>query len=117
MPAGGTVEVREVRFPGHALSDAWLLDFEDPAQPYTIRYRVSELGGAAGGELTPAPLLADGSRGVRRARCCRCCAPELATGHAATRAASPTPRGLPTAGASRRASPSRWSRCACRRRG
>src|ERR671917_180231 len=60
VPAGGTVEVREVRFPGHALSDSWLLEFADPSQPYTIRYRVSELGGAAGGELKPAPLLADG---------------------------------------------------------
>ena len=54
--------------PDHALSDAWLLDFEDPTQPYTVRYRVSELGGTPGGELTPAPLLADGSRrGARRA--------------------------------------------------
>src|SRR5918997_360259 len=31
VPAGGTVEVREVRFPDHAVSDAWLLFFEDPA--------------------------------------------------------------------------------------
>ena len=48
VPAGGTVEIREVRFPDHSLSDAWLLDFEDPSQPYTVRYRVSELGGDAG---------------------------------------------------------------------
>ena len=92
MPAGGTVEIREVRFPDHALSDAWLLDFEDPSQPYTVRYRVSELGGTAGGELTPAPLLADGvRRGARRAvraRCRASCAPARAT-----RAASPTRAG------------------------
>ena len=30
VPAGGTVDVREVRFPGHSMSDAWLLRFEDP---------------------------------------------------------------------------------------
>ncbi|HWT24353.1 MAG TPA: hypothetical protein VN213_12685, partial [Solirubrobacteraceae bacterium] len=58
--AGDTVEVREVRFPGHAISDTWLLEFEDPSQPYSIRYRISELGGVAGGELQPTPLLADG---------------------------------------------------------
>ena len=61
VPAGGTVDVREVRFPGHSMSDAWLLRFEDPSQPYTVRYRVSQLGGTAGGELRPAPLLADGT--------------------------------------------------------
>src|SRR5690242_344696 len=54
VPAGGTVDVREVRFPGHTMSDAWLLRFEDAAQPYTVRYHVSELGGASGGELRPA---------------------------------------------------------------
>src|SRR4051812_7703872 len=60
VPAGGTVDVHEVRFPGHAMSDAWLLRFADPSQPYTVRYHVSELGGATGGELRPAPLLEDG---------------------------------------------------------
>jgi streptogramin lyase len=79
VPAGGTVEVREVRFPGHAVSDAWLLDFEDPARPYTIRYRVSELGGTAGGELKLAPLLEGGIGGVHSALL-PLLVPELATG-------------------------------------
>src|SRR4051794_13989316 len=61
VPADGApVEIREVRFPGHALTDAWLLEFADPSKPYTIRYRITELGGSMGGELKPAPLLADG---------------------------------------------------------
>ena len=51
VPAGGTVDVREVRFPGHSMSDAWLLRFEDPSQPYTVRYRISELGGVAGARV------------------------------------------------------------------
>src|SRR3954453_13584365 len=33
VPAGGVVDVREVRFPDHVLGDTWLLDFEDPSRP------------------------------------------------------------------------------------
>jgi len=62
VPAGGEVVVNQVRTPGHTLSDAWLLRFEDPDAPYTIRYRVAELGGTFGGQLQPVPLLADGER-------------------------------------------------------
>jgi len=51
VPAGGTVDVREVRFPGHSMSDAWLLRFEDPSQPYTVRYRVSQLRDVYGDRL------------------------------------------------------------------
>ena len=82
VPAGGTVDVREVRFPGHSMSDAWLLRFEDPSQPYTVRYRISELGGVAGGELRPAPLLADGADrfGAVPATLDPLLAPNLATG-------------------------------------
>src|SRR5688572_7662968 len=32
VPAGGNVDVREVRFGDHALLDTWLLDFEDPTR-------------------------------------------------------------------------------------
>ncbi|MGI8780882.1 MAG: hypothetical protein ACR2L8_12100 [Solirubrobacteraceae bacterium] len=82
VPAGGTVEIREVRFPDHAISDTWLLEFADPSQPYTIRYRVAELGGVAGGELKPAPLLADGETrmGSTHAALLPLVAPELPTG-------------------------------------
>ena len=59
VPAGGEVVVRQVRFPGHVLTDTALLDFEDPSRPFTIVYEVSELGGTDGAELAPTPLLAD----------------------------------------------------------
>lgn len=62
VPAGGEVTVTQVRTPAHTLSDAWLLSFEDPDQPYTVRYRLSELGGTFGGQLQPVPLLAEGDR-------------------------------------------------------
>jgi streptogramin lyase len=67
VPAGEPVEIREVRFPGHALTDAWLLEFDDPSQPYTIRYRITELGGTMGGELKPAALLAGGAASTHEA--------------------------------------------------
>jgi hypothetical protein len=57
VPAGGNVVVREVRFGETALSDTWLLSFDDPNQPYTITFRITELGTQFGGTLTPAPLL------------------------------------------------------------
>ena len=60
VPAGGTVDVTEVRFGDHVASDTWLLRFEDPSRPFSIRYHVSELEGTYGGDLAPAPLLADG---------------------------------------------------------
>jgi hypothetical protein len=64
VPAGGNVVVREVRFGETALSDTWLLSFDDPSQPYTITFRVTELGTQFGGALTPAPLLEQGSSAV-----------------------------------------------------
>ncbi len=60
VPAGGTVDVTEVRFGDHVATDTWLLRFEDPSRPFSIRYHVSELEGTYGGDLAPAPLLADG---------------------------------------------------------
>src|SRR5947208_510611 len=57
VPAGGNVVVREVRWDEHALSDTWLLSFDDPSRPYTITFRVTELGTTFGSALTPAPLL------------------------------------------------------------
>src|SRR5947209_4602618 len=57
VPAGGNVVVREVRFGEKALSDTWLLSFDDPSQPYTITFRITELGTQFGGTLTPATLL------------------------------------------------------------
>ena len=62
VPAGGTVDITQIRTPGHSATDTWMLAFEDPAQPYTIRYRITELGGAYGGELRPAPLLEQDGR-------------------------------------------------------
>ena len=61
VPAGGQVVVRQVRFPGHVLTDTALLDFEDPSEPFTIVYEIAELGGTDGAELAPTPLLADGA--------------------------------------------------------
>jgi hypothetical protein len=60
VPAGGNVVVREVRWDEHALSDTWLLSFDDPNQPYTITFRIAELGTTFGSALTPAPLLSQG---------------------------------------------------------
>ncbi len=61
VPAGGEVTIREVRFGEHALTDTAMLRFADPSLPFTIRWRISELGTSAGGELAPAPLLRDGA--------------------------------------------------------
>jgi hypothetical protein len=60
VPAGGNVVVREVRFGEHALSDTWLLSFDDPNQPYTITFRITEVGTQFGGLLSPSPLLSQG---------------------------------------------------------
>ena len=60
VPAGGTVEVRQVRYAGHTVSDTWLLDFDEPSQPFKIHYKITEIGSSIGGVLQPAPLLADG---------------------------------------------------------
>src|SRR6476469_4652003 len=57
--AGDRVTVREVRYGEHAISDTARLHFEDPTQPFSIRYRITELGTSMGGELQPAPLLSD----------------------------------------------------------
>src|SRR4051812_9287177 len=57
VPAGGTVDVTQVRWGEHMVSDTWLLDFDDPDQPFKIRYHVAELGSAFGGQLNPTPLL------------------------------------------------------------
>jgi virginiamycin B lyase len=65
VPAGGNVTVTEVRFGEHSLSDTALLQFDDPNLPFTITYRVSELGlSTFGGALTPVPLLTDGTTPV-----------------------------------------------------
>ena len=55
-----------MRFPDHTLSDTWMLEFADPDRPYSIRFRVSELGGAFGGELKPVPPLAGWHAAARR---------------------------------------------------
>jgi hypothetical protein len=57
VPAGGNVVIREVRWDEHALSDTWMLSFDDPNQPYTITFRIAELGTTFGSLLAPAPLL------------------------------------------------------------
>jgi hypothetical protein len=64
VPAGGNVVVREVRFGETALSDTWLLSFDDPSQPYTITFRITEVGTQWGGALTPAPLLQQGDNAI-----------------------------------------------------
>jgi virginiamycin B lyase len=60
VPPGGGVTVNEVRFGDHVLSDTWLLDFADPDEPFTITYRVAEVGVGFGGVLAPTLLLASG---------------------------------------------------------
>jgi streptogramin lyase len=77
VPAGGNVTVREVRFGDHAISDTALLDFADPSKPFTITYRVAELGPSASGVLAPAPLLAGTGR---QSAVLPLVLPELATG-------------------------------------
>jgi streptogramin lyase len=63
VPAGGVVDVREVRFGDHALLDTWLLKFADPTAAYQIRWHVTELGTSFGGELSPAAIPAAGAAG------------------------------------------------------
>lgn len=57
VPANGEVVITQVRWGQHMVSDTWMLRFDDPDQPFRIRYRVAELGSAFGGQLTPTPLL------------------------------------------------------------
>jgi streptogramin lyase len=64
VPAGGEVTVNEARFGEHVIRDTWLLEFEDPEQPFSITYRIAELGPGLGGALAPTPLLADGGEPV-----------------------------------------------------
>ena len=64
VPAGGNVTVTEVRFGDHILSDTWLLEFADPNTPFTITYRVAEVGVGFGGVFAPTMLLSDGSNPV-----------------------------------------------------
>ncbi|MBA3327041.1 MAG: hypothetical protein H0T43_01900, partial [Solirubrobacterales bacterium] len=52
-----TVVVNQVRWGEHTISDTWMLQFAAPTQSFRIRYRVVELGSAAGGQLNPTPLL------------------------------------------------------------
>jgi streptogramin lyase len=61
VPAGGNVTVSEVRFGDHVLSDTWLLDFADPNAPFTITYKVAEVGVGFGGAFAPTVLVPDGS--------------------------------------------------------
>jgi streptogramin lyase len=56
VPPGGNVDVREVRYGQHILTDTWLLDVADPAQPFTVTYHVAELGNAFGGDFSPTAL-------------------------------------------------------------
>lgn len=64
VPPGGTVTVTTVRWGEHQITDTARLNFQSPTQPYSITYRIAEIGGAEGGELTPTPLLADGGTPV-----------------------------------------------------
>src|SRR5262245_61467149 len=64
VPPGGDVTVTETRFGDHILGDTWLLDFADPNAPFTITYRVAEVGAGFGGVFAPTPLLVDGSSPV-----------------------------------------------------
>ena len=60
VPAGGVVVVNEVRFGQEVLSDTWLLQFADPAKPFSITYRSADLNQPAG-ELTPTPIVNTGT--------------------------------------------------------
>jgi streptogramin lyase len=83
VAANGTVDVTQVRWGEHMISDTWLLEFADPAAPYSIRYHVAELGSAVGGQLSPTPLLAGGDApigGQHAAIQPLAIAPNLATG-------------------------------------
>src|SRR5437660_7053531 len=59
VPPGGDVQVRALRFGDSVLTDTALLRFADPNQPFTITYRIADLGPGPDGELAPTPLLAD----------------------------------------------------------
>src|SRR5262245_61842368 len=62
VPPGGDVTVTEIRFGDDVLSDTWLLDFSDPNAPFTITYRVAEVGVGFGGAFAPTLLLSDAGR-------------------------------------------------------
>src|SRR3954451_9333513 len=61
VPAGGTVEVREVRFGDQALLDTAGLRFLDPSAPFTIRWKITEVGVGFGRLFAPTALLSDGA--------------------------------------------------------
>src|SRR3954469_19430366 len=61
VPAGGTVEIREVRFGDQALLDTAALRFLDAKAPFTIRWRITELGVGFGRLFAPTVLLSDGA--------------------------------------------------------
>jgi hypothetical protein len=61
VPPGGTVEVHEVRFGDEALLDTAGLHFLDPAAPFTVRWKITEVGAGFGRLFAPTVLLADGA--------------------------------------------------------
>src|SRR3954449_89787 len=61
VPAGGTVEIREVRFGDQALLDTAGLRFLDPSAPFTIRWKITEVGVGFGRLFAPTALLSDGA--------------------------------------------------------
>ncbi|MCU0308639.1 MAG: hypothetical protein MUE51_12900, partial [Thermoleophilia bacterium] len=56
-PVLPSVTVNLVRFGEHVLSDTALLDFADPASPFTITYRITQLDDSEG-VIAPTPLVA-----------------------------------------------------------
>jgi streptogramin lyase len=100
VPAGGAVEVRQIRYAGQTISDTWLLDFEAPSQPFKIHYRITEFGSSIGGALQPAPLLADGGERIGGVQSLLepLAVPSLATG-AHIRSRFTDERGMGTTGA------------------
>jgi hypothetical protein len=61
VAAGGSVTVTIIRTADQSLSDTFMLRFDDPSRPFTIKYRVAELGKNPGGVFTPTPLLTNGT--------------------------------------------------------
>src|SRR3954469_10904220 len=61
VPGGGTVEIREVRFGDQAVFDTAGLRFLDPTAPFTIRWKITEVGPGFGRLFAPTVLLSDGA--------------------------------------------------------
>jgi hypothetical protein len=61
VPGGGTVEIREVRFGDQAVFDTAGLRFLDPTAPFTIRWKITEVGRGFGRLFAPTVLLSDGA--------------------------------------------------------